>query len=581
MHGTDDRDLRARVKLLGSMLGRVLQDQERREVLDTVELLRKGFIALRQHDDPGRRRELMRVIGGLDPQTLTHVVRAFSTYFLLANIVEADQAHLERRRQVERGERLWYGSFDDSLRQLAEQGMTAQQLQALFDQLLFQPVFTAHPTEAKRRTLLEAQRRLTMLVKRLHDAGGGEVQRRAVEHQLCNNIQILWKTDEVRIYKPGVEDEIKNGLFYFRETLFDAVPLFYRNLERAVANAFAEQGGLAAVRVPSFLRFGSWIGGDRDGNPFVTHQVTRLALRLQAREALKCYRHRIEELQLLLTHSSALVRPSPAFEDRLAADDDIVDQVFAGNRDRFRQEPYRRKLYLMHHRLGTQLGRLDAQLADQPDPGPAGGYAGETDLLADLLAIRSSLYSHGDGNLAEAELQDLIRLVETFGFFLAELDIRQESERHTAAVTELFRLAPNLPDYAGLAEEERCRVLGELLSAPGTPLLYAEELSDETRELLAVMRCIAQMRREISPRAIGAYVVSMTHQASHVLEVLFLASFAGLCGRAKDGGWHCAITVAPLFETIEDLSRVEPVLERLLDLPASGPCWPLRGARRR
>ncbi len=566
MHVIDDRELRSQVKLFGTLLGNVLRDQEPHQVLDTVEVLRKGFIELRQHEDPGKRRELMRLIGRLDPQTLTHVVRAFSTYFLLANIVEAEQAHQERRRQVEQGERLWHGSFDDSLRVLRDQGMTVAQCQHLLDRLMYQPVFTAHPTEAKRRTLLEAQRRLAVLARQLNHPALGELSRRRIEQQLVNQIQTLWKTDEVRVHKPQVEDEIKNGLFYFREALFDAVPVLYRNLERAVANVYGDDA--ADLRVPPFLRFGSWIGGDRDGNPFVTHDMTRLAVRLQAREVLKVYLRRVAELQLLLTHSSTLVRPSPAFEDSLAADDAITAEALADNPKRFSHEPYRRKLYLMHYRLSRQLARLEALLAGQADPGLGGGYASEQSFMADLLVIRSSLYSHGDGNLAEAELKDLVRLAETFGFFLAELDIRQDSTTHTEAVAELFRLAPNLPDYAALSEQDRCRILGDLLSHGGTPLLYAGELSPDTREVLAVMRAIAEARREISPRAIGAYVISMAHQASQVLEVLFLASFAGLCGRREDGSWFCDIRVSPLFETIDDLSRVKPVLDSLLDLPA-------------
>ncbi len=566
MHIDDDRELRSQVKLFGNLLGNVLHEQEPHQVLDTVEVLRKGFIELRQNEDPAKRRELMRLIGRLDPQTLTHVVRAFSTYFLLANIVEADHAHQERRQHVERGERLWHGSFDDSLRELRDQGMTVAQLQDLLDRLLYQPVFTAHPTEAKRRTLLEAQRRLAILARQINNPALGHVSRRRIEQEILNQIQTLWKTDEVRVHKPQVEDEIKNGLFYFREALFDAVPTLYRNLERAVVNLYGDDA--ANLRVPPFLRFGSWIGGDRDGNPFVTHDMTRLAVRLQAREVLKVYRRHIAELQLLLTHSSTLVRPSPAFDDSLAADDDIAAEVFADNPNRFSHEPYRRKLYLMHHRLGKQLARLDALVAGHADPGLDGGYPNEESFMADLLVIRSSLYSHGDGNLAEAELKDVIRLAETFGFFLAELDIRQDSGRHTEAVTELFRLAPNLPDYAALDEEARRRVLGDLLSHGGTPLLYARELSLDTREVLEVMHTIAEMRREISPRAIGAYVISMAHQASQVLEVLFLASFAGLCGRREDGTWYCDIRVSPLFETIDDLSRVKPVLDSLLDLPA-------------
>ena len=561
---TDDKGLRARVKLFGNLLGEVLRTQESGQVFDAVEALRKGFIELRTSEDPARRAQLMALIEALDPQTLTHVLRAFSSYFLLANIVEEDWAHQERRHRVASGEPLWRGSFDDTVRELVAAGVSAEQMQGLLDSLLFQPVFTAHPTEAKRRALLEAQRRIFVMAKKLNDAGLGGYAREAVERQLLNQIQILWKTDEVRVHKPQVRDEIVNGLYYFRETLFHALPHIYRNLERALATNFGEAA--AAIRVPSFIRYGSWIGGDRDGNPFVTHVVTALAVRLQARTVLREYVQRLEDLSHLLTHSSSLVRPSLAFAERLAADAPLVPEVYADEPHRFSQEPYRRKLFLMRARLLRNLDRLNAAIDGHEAP-VAAGYASERDFLEDLYAIRDSLHSHGDGNLADAELKDLIRLAESFGFYLAQLDVRQESTRHTDAVTELFARAPNLPDYAALSEDERLQVLGELLAHPGTPLLYAEDLSENTREILAVLRTVASLRDEISPNAFGAYVISMTHAASHVMEVLFLASFAGLAGRRGDGSWFCDLRVSPLFETIADLAHIEPVLERLLDNP--------------
>ncbi len=563
MHALDDKDLRARVRLFGQLLGTVLAEQERPQVLETVEMLRKGFIALRKDEHLADRRELMALIGRLEPQTLAHVVRAFSIYFLLSNIAEEDWAHQLRRRQVDRGARLWYGSFDDTLRTLRDQGVTADKLQELLDRLRFQPVITAHPTEARRRTVLELQRRLYVTAKRLNDPYLGEYQRRVVEQRLLTLIQTLWKTDEVRSQKPGVLDEVKTGLFYFRETLFEAVPRVYRNLERAVAGVYGE----GAAAAPPFLRFGSWIGGDRDGNPFVTHDITRQAVWLQAREVLRLYRGRLEELSQQLTHSSTLVTVSPAFQARMDADADLVATAFHDKPWRYATEPYRRSLSLMHWRLGRQMTRLDALLDGRPDPGAAGGYAGEDEFLADLETMHESLCSHGDRVVAEAELKDLILQARTFGFFLFELDIRQESTRHTEAVAELFAKAPNLPDYAALDEEARCRILDEMLAHGGTPLLYCEDLSAETQETLAVLRTMAALRGEISPRVLGAYVISMTHRASHVLEVMFLASFAGLLGRRLDGTWHCDLRVSPLFETIDDLHRVEPVLERLLALP--------------
>ncbi len=563
----DDKELRSRVKLLGNLLGDVLHAQESPDVLAAVEDLRKGFIELRQNDDSKLRQALTDRIAAMDPQICSQVIRAFALYFLLINLAEEDWALRDRRTQVEKGGRLWVGSFDDTLRQLKQSGVGADRLCEQLAQFRYQPVFTAHPTEAKRRAIMEARRRLWDLVRQLNDDTLLTHQRRRVEQALLNNIQVLWKTDEVRVYKPEVAHEINNGLFYFRETLFQAIPQLYRNFERAIGNTYGDSWDLRAKPLAPFVRFGSWIGGDRDGNPFVTHQVTALAVRMQSREVLNHYQHRLDWLEGVLTHSSSLVTPSQDFQDSLTADADIAGLCFADNPRHYSTEPYRRKLALMQFRIQRQIDRLQALIDGLPDPGAPGAYLSEEVFLADLLALTESLISHGDANLADAELKDLIMLVKTFGFYLAELDVRQDSSKHTQAVTDLFDHAPNLPDYRGLSEEERIAVLADLLSQRGAPLIYGDDLSPDTLEILAVFRTMKEIETEVSAKAFGTYIISMTHNASNILEALFLASFAGLVGAKSDGNHFCHIHVAPLFETIEDLSKVESVLESVLSLP--------------
>jgi phosphoenolpyruvate carboxylase len=567
-----DKGLRSRVKLFGQLLGDVLRDQEGGKVLEAVETLRKGFIALRQEKTSApshKRDQLMRLIEALNPETATHVLRAFNIYFSLTNIAEEESKHQARRAQVSRGKPLWRGSFDDTLRSLHEAGVSATQLQTLFDHLCFTPVFTAHPTEAKRRVIMGALRRLFVTGEYLSNAHLNKYQQGEAVNQLRNQIQVLWKTDEVRVNKPRVRDEIRLGLYYFRASIFEAVPTLYRNLERAIDTVYQAEGGKAAIQIPSFLRFGSWIGGDRDGNPNVKPETTVLAARLQCREILQEYLRRVENLGQLLTYSSSLVTPSSAFSASLEADPEFCRTVFQQTPGRhYAQEPYRRKLFLMYHRLTANLRTVQARLDGGLEVKPFSGYTSEQAFLEDLYLIRDSLVGHGDGNIAEAELKDLIRLAEGFGFYLASLDIRQESGRHTEAVTELLANAPNLPDYASLSEEQRLALLGELLSHEGTPLLYCTQWSPATQETLAVFQVMANISKEISPRVFGSYIISMTHQASHVLEVIFLASFAGLAGRTSDGQWHCNIHVTPLFETIEDLAHIEMVMERLLEQPA-------------
>ncbi|HWQ94999.1 MAG TPA: phosphoenolpyruvate carboxylase [Gammaproteobacteria bacterium] len=560
-----DKELRSRVKLLGSLLGNVLHAQAGGRVLKAVEMLRKGYIGLRKQPNPRKRHRLAQLINTLDTETLSHVIRAFSTYFSLVNIAEEDHQHRQRRLQVRAGGPLWVGSFDHTLRQLYSQGVKAEQLQSLLDRLAYIPVITAHPTESKRQTIMEALRRIFVTSSRLNDSRLGKREREEVIEKVESQIQILWKTDEVRVQRPQVRDEIKNGLLYFHECLFQAVPTTYRYLEQAIERTYGKDSS-AALRVPSFMRFGSWIGGDRDGNPNVKPETTALALRLQARAVLLEYLNRVTALSRILTFSSQLCTPTAALLESIKVSEQLGGKTFSENQSRFSHEPYRRKLYIIRHRLDCNLRTVRKRLQGEDLPLQDGAYATEQELLDDLYLIHDSLCSHGDRNIAEAELKDLIRLVETFGFFLLRLDVRQESSRHTRAVAELFAAQADKIDYLDLNEAERIEALTTAIVRREPLLTDPAVLSPETQESLEVLRVMARMRAEVSPQAFGSYVISMTHQASHVLEVMLLARLAGLAGR-NEHGWFCTLQITPLFETIEDLTRIEPLLTALLDNP--------------
>jgi len=555
-----DKELRSRVRLFGNLLGNVLRQHAGGQILASVETLRKGFIRLRSHDDPRLRQRLIALIDRLDPDTLTHVVRAFNVYFSLVNIAEQAFQYRQRRRELSAGGPLWLGSFDDTLREFQRQGIQPEQLRELFAQTRYIPVFTAHPTESKRRTIMESLRRIYETAEQLDQGRIGKEQRQEIIDALEAEIQILWKTDEVRAQRPRVKDEIRNGLYYFRESLFDAVPRTCRNLEKALTRIYGPGHG---VEVGGLFRFGSWIGGDRDGNPFVKPETTVTALRLHMREVLCHYLRLLDELRHRLTQSSRLITPSEAFSASLAADNERYgERCFGDHPHRFATEPYRRKLYIMRYRLRQTLRAVSARLDGEDCGDCTDRYRSEKELLGDLRLIRDSLISHGDGRIAAGRLQDVIRTVETFGFFLMQLDIRQESTRHSEAVAEVCAAA-GLGDYAALAEAERCSLLARLIAAGDPPALDRAVLGEETRETLEVFDVIRRMHAEVSPEAFGNYVISMTHSASHVLEVMFLAWCCGLAGR-RDGEWFCQVRPSPLFETIEDLAHVELVLTALL-----------------
>jgi len=552
-----DKKLRARVKLFGNLLGDVLKAQAGGRVFAAVETLRKGHLALREEDDDEQRTRLTQMINSLDPDTLTQVIRAFSLYFSLVNIAEEAFQHQQRRRACRTNGPAWEGSFESTLRELKADNISGDQLQTLLNHLAYYPVITAHPTEAKRRMVKEALRRIFLTSEQLDDTRLSKNESEEILKVLEYEIQILWKTDEVRIRRPKVEDEIRSGIGYFQDCLFDAIPQTYRNIERATRRTYPD----SAINVPSFLRFGSWIGGDRDGNPNVTPNTTLYAVRLQARAILLEYLDRVTKLTRILTLSSTMCRPSDAFLENLEKAEAYFLHAFPDDPQRFAQEPYRRLLFLVRYRLGCNLNNVKRHLGEHTTDAGEDAYNNEQELLTDLYFIRDSLISHGDAEIANGSLQDLIRQVETFGFFLMHLDIRQESTRHSDAVNEILTQAYNNSNYEQMDEAQRLSTLAELIEAD-VPPINKDSFSADTKETLDVLDIMVQVQNEISPRAFGAYVISMTHAASHVMEVMFLARTAGLVDLATE---RCDLIVAPLFETIEDLAHIEEVTEQLLD----------------
>ncbi|MDH5473036.1 MAG: phosphoenolpyruvate carboxylase [Gammaproteobacteria bacterium] len=556
----NDKELRSRVKLLGNLLGNVILNLGGAHVYDAVEKLRTGYISLRKAENPRKRAQMMHIIESLDADTLTQVVRAFSIYFSLVNIAEEAFQHQQRRRLIRSDKSSWIGSFDATLRKFRKKGLSAQQVQDLLDQLAYIPVFTAHPTESKRRSVMNGLRRIFLTSEKLNDTRLSKIQREEIKEELETQIQALWRTNEVREYKPQVKDEIKNGLFFFRESLFKAVPEIYRNLERKIQKHYSD----AQIYVPSVLRFGSWIGGDRDGNPFVKPETTAMALRMQSQSILEEYINQVISLNRQLTHSSLMCTPNKAFLDSLAADEVMSAEAYAASPDAFKHAPYRRKLSYMHYRLQQNLQLVKSRLNNTDIAEQPFAYQSEQDFLNDLILIRNSLISHGDMNIANKDLKDLIRMVETFGFFLLKLDLRQESTRHTDAVADIMKQIKGAPDYHSLNEEQRLQILTDYIAQPPALTIDKKELNELNCETLEVFELMSKMHSEISERAFGNYVISMTHAASHVMEVMWLASLAKLAGK-KDDNWFCRIRISPLFETIEDLEHIEIVLKALLD----------------
>ncbi|MCU0733901.1 MAG: phosphoenolpyruvate carboxylase [Methylotetracoccus sp.] len=550
--------------MLGAVLEHVLAAQAGPEVADTVERLHRGYVGLRREGGETRRRQLIEVIERLEPETIGQVVRAFNRYSSLVNLAEEFHYLRLRRRQAERGGHYWPGSFHDTLLTLKQSGLTPEKFQVLLDELLYVPVLTAHPSEAKRRAIKGALRGVFLTYEKLDDPRvRGYFKQEALE-RLYSQIQALWKTDEVRAFGMSVEDEIDAGLAFFPLSLFQATARVYRNFERSLRDVYGETAA-RQIRIPSFMQFGSWIGGDRDGNPNVKPETTVLALRLQAWTILQEYVRRLDELRGQLSHSYGLCQPTAAFVASLEADRSELGETALPLEEPYLQEPYRHKLTLMKYRMERALARVERHLQGADVWDDTHAYTDAAAFMADLLTVRESLCGHGDAAIAALELQDLIRLVETFGFHLMQLDLRQESGRHTEAVAEILGAARSV-DYRAMDEAQRLETLSGAIAASWSLVYDPAELSEATRETLAVFQVMARMQGEIGPDCFGRYVISMTHAASHVMEVMLLAAQTGLAGRIG-GCWHCQLGVSPLFETIADLDHIEAVLTTLLDLP--------------
>jgi phosphoenolpyruvate carboxylase len=483
------------------------------------------------------------------------VVKAFATYFKLVNLAEEEErVRVLRRREREAHAR--GGSATETIAaavgELRAAGVSAPQVQALLDRLLVMPVFTAHPTEAKRRTVLTKLARIADLLHGLDLEAPTPEETRAAHEALREELVSLWQTEETRTYKPDVLDEVRSGLYYFETTLHDLAPEVAASLERALAEHYP------GARVsPSFLRFGSWIGGDRDGNPFVTVAATEAALRAHHDLALRLARRGIERLHGHLSTTERL-GVEPALLESLQADAEAFPDEARGAEERYRRQPYRQKLRYVYRKLGATL-EASARPWRADHAASPGTYPGAAGLVADLRLLQASLRSHRGARLADGRLGALVRQAEIFGFHLASLDLRQDSSRHTGAVAEVLGRYGVRAGYAQATEADRASLLTrEILGGrPFAP--HRLDFSEATNETLDLFRLVRRAHEQVGPAAVESYVVSMTRGPSDLLAVLLMARDAGVSDR---------LDVVPLFETVADLHAAPSTMERLFENPA-------------
>jgi phosphoenolpyruvate carboxylase len=563
-----DAALSEDIRLLGRMLGEVVRDQAGREVFALVEGVRQRAVDARR-DGRSPLASLAVTLPHRPIADQLHLIRAFGWLSLLANT--AEDVHHERRRRYHRahGSRPQLGSIEATLDHLLAAGVDAPRITELVAELLVVPVITAHPTEVRRQTVLDLLADVAAVLAIRTDLPPASPDRDELDARLGVLVLTLWQTAVLRMSKLRVTDEINEALRYYGASLFDVVPALERDIEHLVSERWT-----VAVDATGVVRMGSWIGGDRDGNPFVTADVLWTATERAALTALDHHLGALRRLGRVLSISDRLVTPSAEL---------LALAEASGDESPFRaDEPYRRALRGMFARLhgfaDALLGpSLAGELAVPPPPVPRPAYAGIDELVDDLAVVSDSLWNHGAGALATAEVDPVRRTVETFGAHLYGLDMRQNAAVHEAVITELLAVAGVCATYDELDEPARCAVLR--LELTSTRLLrspFATYSALATSEL-AILDAAAAAADRLGPAAIPHYVISGTDAASDVLEVAVLLREVGLVRPGKEP--PTCTDIVPLFETIGDLQRGHEVLATLLDDPVYRALIAGRGGR--
>jgi phosphoenolpyruvate carboxylase len=539
--GGDPR-LAGDVRLLSELLSDVLHKQISPQAFEaTIQVLRHS--KRRRASGSVDESLLEKFVQGLDVPDARTVLRALCIQFDLANLAE-DRHRI--RVLLERESQRWPAprteSIGAALNQLKEAGFTAQQVQGLLDGLEVEMVFTAHPTEAKRRSIRSKLRRLREYLAQLDRATPR--QRDHLRRRMDAELTSWWQTEFIRPRRPTVLEEVQRGLS-FTTTLWQVVPEIYQDLRQALAASFTGTD----FRLPNLLRFGSWMGGDRDGNPFVISEVTAEALLQLRRNALKKHIDSCVRLLRSMSESDQKTAVDPAVKTAVASAIAAHPEVAEFFKDVSVHETYRQLLTIVHW-------RLDKALLGNLQHSEPGAYQHASELRVDLELISKSLKSGGGEAQADAELRDWICQIDVFGFHTARLDVRQESTKYQNAIADIFKIGRISSDYLSLDEAGRQKALSESMQWPW--ILPDESLSDDTREILSMFRLLAKAHSQFGAAALGAHIVSMTHHPSDLLAVLWLAEWSG------GGKGLIRMPLVPLFETIDDLQRSAQTMQSIL-----------------
>ncbi|NYH22150.1 phosphoenolpyruvate carboxylase [Paraburkholderia bryophila] len=558
-----DHPLFQDIRYLGRLLGDVLREQEGDAVFDVVETIRQTAVRFRREDDSAAAQTLDKKLRSLSPEQTVSVVRAFSYFSHLANI--AEDRHRNRRHRIHAlaGSTSQPGTIAHALDRLVAAGAAATPvLQQFFNEALIVPVLTAHPTEVQRKSILDAQHDVARLLAE-RDQQLTDRERVHNEAMLRARVTSLWQTRMLRDTRLSVADEIENALSFYRATFLEEIPALYADIEEALA-----EHGLDA-RLPPFFQMGSWIGGDRDGNPNVTAETLENAITRQAAVIFEHYMEQVHKLGAELSVSNLLAGASEPLKALAAASPDQSPHRT--------DEPYRRALIGMYTRLAASArvrlgeGSVPVRSAGRgAAPVRAIPYDDSADFVRDLHVLIDSLAEHHGAPLAAPRLSPLARAAEVFGFHLASIDLRQSSDIHEAVIAELLKRAGVVEDYAALSEADKLTVLLAELAQPRPLRLPYAEYSDLVKSELGVLEEARVTREKFGARAVRNYIISHTETVSDLVEVMLLQKETGLLhGRLGDANdpARAGLMVIPLFETIPDLRNAPHIMRDLISLP--------------
>jgi phosphoenolpyruvate carboxylase len=552
-YATLDKDLPLKedIRMLGRLLGDTLREQEGAETFDLIERIRRTAIRFRREGEARARAELESILSQLSDAQAVAVTRAFTYFSQLANI--AEDLHRNRRRRAHQiaGSPSREG-LAAALSRVAQAGHGPQVVAEFFRDALISPVLTAHPTEVQRKSILDGQLEIARLLAERDRLNLTDEERAVGEENLRRVILSLWQTRILRELRLKVNDEIENGLSYYRYTFLRQIPRLYAEIE----DHLKAQWPAAEIPLAPVLRMGAWIGGDRDGNPFVTHDVTRYALRRQSSTALDFYLSEVHQLGAELSQSLRIVTVSLELDALAARAPDASEHR--------RDEPYRRALIGVYARLAATSRELDEHPPERLEMAPALPYADSQEFVSDLEVISQSLQQNGSARIARGRLRHLKRAAQVFGFHLAPLDMRQHSGVHEKVVAELFLLGAHREGYDQLPEEERRRWLLAELAVPRLLRTPFVSYTEDTLKELRILDAAADLQKRYGPQAMPSYIISNANGASDVLEVALLLKEAGLMQPGSPP--RLALNIIPLFETIADLRGCGAVMEALFSI---------------